>query len=115
MISSCGVSLDVSTADTIPVVKPLALVGLHSVEWERDTSGLTPCDSARLLLWAFDKEDSLVGAETTAWFSGSVTDTVVRFSLGRESTLDDVTHVESVLPEVLRRALKQGAAVTRAE
>ena len=45
----------------------------------------------------------------------NLANSLVRFSLGRESTLDDVTHVESVLPEVLRRALKQGAAVTRAE
>ena len=45
----------------------------------------------------------------------NLANSLVRFSLGRESTLDDVTHVESVLPEVLRRALKQGAAVTHAE
>lgn len=45
----------------------------------------------------------------------NLANSLVRFSLGRESTLDDVVYVESVLPEVLRRALKQGAAVTRAE
>jgi len=45
----------------------------------------------------------------------NLANSLVRFSLGRESTLDDVVYVESVLPEVLRRALKQGAAVTHAE
>jgi cysteine desulfurase len=38
---------------------------------------------------------------------------LVRFSLGRESTLAEVEHVESILPEVIRRARRQGSTNNR--
>jgi cysteine desulfurase len=37
---------------------------------------------------------------------------LVRFSLGRESTLAEVEHVENILPEVIRRARGVGAALS---
>jgi cysteine desulfurase len=36
---------------------------------------------------------------------------LIRFSLGRESNLAEVEHVESILPEVIRRARRHGAVV----
>jgi cysteine sulfinate desulfinase/cysteine desulfurase-like protein len=37
-------------------------------------------------------------------FAGPLANSLVRFSLGRESTLEEVEYVESVLPQVIRRA-----------
>ena len=37
---------------------------------------------------------------------GELAHSLVRFSLGRESTLQEVEHVEQVLPEVIKRATK---------
>ena len=37
---------------------------------------------------------------------------LVRFSLGRESTLAEVEHVESILPEVIRRARKEVTGIS---
>ncbi len=42
-----------------------------------------------------------------------LTNSLVRFSLGRDSTSAEVEHVENILPEVLRRARGVGAALSR--
>ena len=40
---------------------------------------------------------------------------LVRFSLGRESTLEEVEHVAAVLPEIIRRSRRRGKAAPHSE
>ncbi|MCX6843465.1 MAG: T9SS type A sorting domain-containing protein [candidate division WOR-3 bacterium] len=48
---------------------PLALLRLESHSKEADTTGQTPCDSARLVQWWYGINDTVVhGGDTTAWF-----------------------------------------------
>jgi hypothetical protein len=48
---------------------PLPLLRLESHSKEADTTGQTPCDSARLVQWWYGINDTVVhGGDTTAWF-----------------------------------------------
>jgi hypothetical protein len=49
--------------------EPVVLLGLRTYSKERDTTGQTPCDSARLVQWWYGLNDTVVHAgDTTAWF-----------------------------------------------
>jgi hypothetical protein len=53
--------------------EPPALLRIESHSLEADTTGATPCDSARLVQWWYGLRDTVVhGGDTTAWFSASV-------------------------------------------
>jgi hypothetical protein len=48
---------------------PLSLIKLESHSWAADTTGQTPCDSARLIQWWYGLNDTVVhGGDTTDWF-----------------------------------------------
>ncbi|MBM3330901.1 T9SS type A sorting domain-containing protein [candidate division WOR-3 bacterium] len=48
---------------------PVLPIGLTSASWEKDTTGQTPADSARILLDWYGQRDTMVHAtDTTAWF-----------------------------------------------
>jgi len=49
--------------------EPLPLLRFESHSYEADTTGQTPCDSARLVQWWYGLNDTVVhGGDTTAWF-----------------------------------------------
>jgi hypothetical protein len=62
---------------------PIVPVALHTESKERDTTGNTPADSARLIQLLLLNDTTVLAAETSAWFSGAVKDTVVQFLLGQ--------------------------------
>lgn len=62
---------------------PLAFVKTESHSWEKDSTGATPADSMRLIQEYLGQGETLaLAAETTGWFSGSVTDTCLRLLFG---------------------------------
>jgi hypothetical protein len=49
--------------------EPLPLLRLESHSYEADTLGSVPCESARLVQWAYGNDTVVHGGDTTAWFS----------------------------------------------
>ncbi len=62
---------------------PIVPVRLRTESRERDTTGNTPADSARLIQVLVSNADSVLATDTGAWFSGAVRDTTLRFLLGQ--------------------------------
>jgi hypothetical protein len=50
---------------------PLPLLGFETHSIEADTTGATPCDSARLVQWFYGNDTVVHGGDTTAWFDAS--------------------------------------------
>jgi hypothetical protein len=50
---------------------PLPLLGFETRSMEADTTGETPCDSARLVQWFYGNDTVVHGGDTTAWFDAS--------------------------------------------
>jgi len=67
--------------------EPLALLGLRTYSYERDTTGQTPCDSAKVVQWWYGLNDTVVhAADTTPWFCvnrATTFDTSMQFLSGQ--------------------------------
>jgi DNA-binding beta-propeller fold protein YncE len=48
--------------------EPLPLFRIETHDMEADTTGQTPCDSARLVQWFYGNDTVVHGGDTTAWF-----------------------------------------------
>jgi cysteine desulfurase len=84
------VSFVVEGTDSLPLLAGLDLEGICASSGSACSAGsLKPSH----VIEALDKDSGLASS-------------LIRFSLGRESTLADVERVESILPEVIHRARK---------
>jgi len=88
------VSFVVKGVDSLPVLAGLDLEGI--------------CASSGSACSAGSSEPSHV--IRALGIGEAATNSLVRFSLGRDSTMEEVAHVENVLPEVIRRAREEPAA-----
>lgn len=88
--------------------EPLALLRLESHAMEVDTTGQTPCDSARLVQWWYGLNDTVVhGGDTTAWFcvnQETTFDTTCRYLSGQGKyklfvQLKDSWSVSDLIPD----------------
>jgi hypothetical protein len=62
---------------------PVVLFQLSTASWEKDTTGQTPADSARIVQYYYGLKDTLVqDSASSGWFSGAVSDTFWQFLFG---------------------------------